>query len=243
MRRLALMVVVVLVLVCLTNPGAVSAEWFGDLYVGGAFTQNHDVTAKFTFAGISTDVTGQDLHFDSSLMGGGRFGYWFDRFPWLGLGLDVSHFEPNIGTQTANFTVNGVSGGSGQADKVGLSVTDIAFDLMLRWPGLVASEQFPKGRLQPYLSVGPAIFIATAKDSDNFGVPDNQSSTNTSLGVQVGTGVTWLLTPNIGIFGEYRFTHFSPQFGFDVATPGFSKTTVETDVNTHHVLFGVSIRF
>lgn len=241
MLRGALMVVVVLA--CMTSPRAASAEWFGDLYVGSAFTQNHDVTARFTFAGNSTDVNGRDLYFDTSLMGGGRFGYWFDALSFLGLGLDVSHFEPNIGTQMASFTVNGVSGGSGQVDKIGLSVTDIAFDLMLRWPGLLASERFPKGRLQPYLTAGPAIFIATAKDSDNFGVPGGQSSTRTSVGVQAGTGVTWMMTPHIGIFGEYRFTHFSPQFGFDVATPGFSKTTVETDVNTHHVLFGLSIRF
>lgn len=230
-------------LACVMGPGAASAEWFGDLYVGGAFTQNHDVPAKFTFLGTTAEVTGQDLHFDTSFVGGGRFGYWFGSVPWLGLGVDVSYFQPDISPQTANFAVNGVSLGSGAVDKVDLSVVDISFDLMLRWPGLIASPQFPKGRLQPYFTIGPAIFVATARDSTNFGFPSNQSSTDTSLGVKVGTGVTFLLTPNIGVFAEYRFTHFSPEFGFDVASPGFSKTIVDTDVNTHHVLAGLSLRF
>jgi opacity protein-like surface antigen len=241
LRKASLIVAVGLA--CVTGPGLASAEWFGDLYLGAAFTQNHDVKAKFTFLGTSADVTGQDLRFDTSVVGGGRFGYWFGALPWLGLGLDVSYFQPDISAQTVNFAVNGISVGSGLSDKIDLSVVDISFDLMLRWPGLMASQQFPTGRLQPYFTVGPAIFIAAAKDSTNFGIPNNQSSTDTSVGVKVGTGVTFMLTRNIGVFGEYRFTHFSPEFGFDVARPGFSKTVVKTDVNTHHLLGGLSVRF
>lgn len=241
MLRRALLIVAV-GLACVSAPGPASAEWFGDLYIGGAFTQNHDVTARFTFAGVSADVTGRDLRFNNSVMGGGRFGYWFDLVPF-GLGLDVSYFQPNISAQTVNFAVNGVGVGPGPSDKIDLSVVDISFDFMVRWPGLLASERFPKGRLQPYFTGGPAIFIATAKDSTNFGLPSNQSSTDTSLGLKVGTGLTWLITPNLGVFAEYRFTHFSPEFGFDVAAPGFSKTTVKTDLNTHHLLMGLGVRF
>jgi len=224
-----------------------SAEWFGDLYLGAAFTQNNDVTAKGTVSGTPFEVTGKDIHFDNSVAGGGRFGYWFNAVPWLGLGLDVSHFQPKISSQTIDttVTVGGVTVDVGPLhfDNVKLSVTDISFDLMLRWPGLMASPQFPKGQLQPYVSLGPAIFIATAKDSTNFGPPNNQSNTDTSVGVQVGGGVTWLFTQNIGIFGEYRFTHFRPEFEFTTALPGFSKSTVNTDVNTHYLIVGVTFRF
>src|SRR5262249_7803052 len=139
----------------------------------------------------------------------------------------------------------GLSANVGQVsfDKVKLDVTDVSFDLMLRWPGLVASPQFPKGRLQPYLTVGPAVFFATAKGSPNVRPPGNQTHHDTTVGVKAGVGTTWMITPHIGIFGEYRFTHFSPKFDFDSDVPGFSKTKVETDVNTHHVLVGVTFRF
>ena len=224
-----------------------SAEWFGDLYLGGSFTQDHDLTAKGTVNGTPFEIVGQNLRFDSSIMGGGRFGYWFNAVPWLGLGLDVSHFDPNVSSQTVNTSVTlagvGANIGPTSFSRVDLSVTDISFDLMLRWHGILASSQFPKGRLQPYITAGPAVFIATAKDSTNFGPPDNQSRTDTSVGAKVGVGTTWMITPNIGIFGEYRFTHFSPTFDFNTQIPGFSKTKVETDVNTHHVLVGVTFRF
>jgi opacity protein-like surface antigen len=223
------------------------AEWFGDLYLGGAFTQNSDLTANGSFNGSPFEITGRDLRFDSSVTGGGRLGYWFETLPWLGLGLDVAYFAPNISAQTVDTSVKlgGLAADVGplQFDNVKLDVTDVSFDLMLRWPGLVASPQFPKGRLQPYLTVGPAVFLATAKDSTNFGPPNNQSSHETSLGVNAGFGTTWMLTPHIGIFGEYRFTHFHPTFDFDSTATGFSKTKVETDVNTHHVLVGVTFRF
>ena len=223
---------VTVVLLVASSVGAVpaSAEWFGDLYLGGAFTQNDDLTAKGSVNGTPFELTARDLRFDSSVTGGGRFGYWFEALPWLGLGLDIAYFAPNVSSQNVdtNVKLGGVSTNVGAVafDKVKVDVTDVSFDLMLRWPGLVASPQFPKGRLQPYLTVGPAI-----------------SSHDTSVGVKAGFGTTWMLTPHIGIIGEYRFTHFSPKFEFDTDVPGFSKTKVETDVNTHHVLVGVTFRF
>ena len=239
--RKASLVVVVLV-ACESIAAPVAAEWFGDLYLGGAFTQGHDLTANLTVFGTPVANTGQDVHFDTSVVGGGRFGYWFTVAPY-GFGLEVSHFQPSISPQTNAFTSNGVSVGTIRTDTVKLSVTEISFDLMLRWPGLIASPLFPQGRLQPYVSLGPAVFIATANDSTNFGPPNDQSNTDTSVGLQVGIGATWFVTQNMGVFGEYRFTRFSPEFEFQNTLPGRSKLKVNTDINTNHLLIGVSFRF
>jgi opacity protein-like surface antigen len=213
--RKASLIVMVLV-ACESIAGSVAAEWFGDLYLGGAFTQSHDLTANFTGFGIPTANTGLDVHFDASVVGGGRFGYWFNVAPY-GFGLEVSHFQPNISPQTNAFTSNGVRLGTIRIDTVKLSVTEISFDLMLRWPGLIASPQYQNGRLQPYVSLGPAVFIATANDSTNFGPPNDQTKTDRSVGLKAGIGTTWLITQNMGVFGEYRFTHFSPEFEFQNA--------------------------
>src|SRR3989442_3060005 len=109
---------------------------------------------------------------------------------------------------------------------------------MLRYP-LMKSAAFPNGQLQPYVTLGPAIFHAHAEDSRNF-EPSNQSDTDTSVGVKVGTGVDWQFTKNIAVFGEYRVTHFIPAFTFRDDIRG--SATLSTDVNTHSLLLADSYR-
>ena len=53
-----------------------AAEWFLDLYGGGSFTQDVDVTIR---NGTTLD---DRIEFDTALVGGGRFGYWL-----TGLGI------------------------------------------------------------------------------------------------------------------------------------------------------------
>lgn len=213
----------------------VSAEWFADFHVGPAFTQDDDVTTDT----LGIKVKFQDLEFDNSVSLGGRFGHWFGPWPYLGVALDVSHFRPDVANQTVTATTLGFSFPGTVVDSFDLQVTEINFDAMLRWP-LLTSNEFPNGQLQPYLTVGPGIFIARLKDTTNFAPPSNQSDTDTSAGVKAGAGVAWQFHQNIAVFGEYRFTHFSPDFRF--TTLGI-KTKVEMDVNTHRVVFGISYRF
>lgn len=225
-------------MVTIAGPGfatPASAEWFVDLYLGGAFTEKHDVDTEFP-AGV---VSALDVSFNKSFTGGLRGGYWlpFDVGPLnFGLGVDFSHFAPNIDRQSTvfcgNFCANGVF------DDVDLSVWVIGFDALLRAP-LLKSAAFPNGQLQPYFRVGPAIFVAHANDRNNFS-PGDQTDSDTSVGVKLGTGVTWLFTRNVGVFGEYRYTHFSPEFTF---RDGGVSANVSTSINTHSLLFGATFRF
>jgi opacity protein-like surface antigen len=61
---------------------------------------------------------------------------------------------------------------------------------------------------------------------------------DTNAGVKVGVGSAWMFNRNLGIFGEYRFSHFSPSYGITVAP-----LTLRNIVNTHQLQFGVSLRF
>ena len=83
---------------------------------------------------------------------------------------------------------------------------------------------------------GPAIFVAHAEDDHNF-QPPRQSNNDTTLGVKVGAGVMWYFTPVVAMFGEYRWTHFHPDFTLA------GVTDLTTDINTHYVLVGVSFHF
>lgn len=69
----------------------------------------------------------------------------------------------------------------------------LGFDAILRQ--LLKSPGFPSGRLQPSLTVGPAILVAHA-DSTNF-----EPSTP-------------LFAKSIAVFGEYRYTHSRPELTF-----------------------------
>jgi outer membrane protein with beta-barrel domain len=203
----------------LTAPPA-SAQWFADVYLEGAYTQRSDVTIKSP----TGDTTIPHERFNTSSGYGGRFGYWFESARYLGLSLDVSHFRPD--------TVPGA------LKRLDLYETPLSFDLMLRWP-LLTTEEIPQGRLQPYLTVGPAVALAEAKDTSNF-TPTDQYKTDFPIGVQGGVGLAWQLYSHVAIFVEYRFTHFRPEFTFR-NSPGPSK--VQFDLNTHFPAAGLSLRF
>src|SRR5262249_53038092 len=130
-------------------------------------------------------------------------------------------------------------GVGGFFDDVALSAWAGGIDAMFRFT-LLKSTAFPIGQLQPYITVGPAVFMAHAEDSDNF-VPSNQHDRDTALGVKVGAVVAWHFTKLIAMFGEYRYTHFRPEFTFVDNAGGI--TDLSSDVNTNSVLVGVSFRF
>ena len=236
-----------------------SAEWFADLYVGPSFTQSEDVVISQP----GFKATLKDVEFANSVSFGGRLGYWFESTPYIGFALDASHFRPDMkkqqvtgcfsGPAAVDFGINGCDPANPLSlVRIDLAVTGISFDALLRWP-LLTSKEFPKGKLQPYLTVGPTIFVARAKDtsknsslSPNF-IPPGQSETDTSVVVKAGTGIAWQFHQNVALFGEYRFTHFAPKFDFKnldaITGVGTVSFPMKTDINTHRAVFGISLRY
>jgi opacity protein-like surface antigen len=98
--------------------------------------------------------------------------------------------------------------------------------LMLRWP-LLVSEDAPKGRLQPYLGGGPA--WAFTWDSDEPGLV---------LGGLVRGGIAVQVFRYLALFTEYRYSLFP---GFEVKHD--RGLDFKADLNTHHVVGGLSFRF
>ena len=218
-----------------------SAEWAIDLYGGYAETQKTDVTETSSLTPVT--LTLKNIKFDGSGTGGGRLGYWFpiSDIASFGLGLDAFYFEANVGQQTVPAQLGNLSGNA-RLNSLKSSVVGIGFDLAKMRLHLARSEQFPNGQVQPYVSVGPALFVATVKDSTTF-TPNNQSDTDTKVGLKVGGGVQFLITQNIGLFGEYRYTYFKTEASFRDTTPPPSTETLSTNVHTHHLIGGISFHF
>jgi Outer membrane protein beta-barrel domain len=190
-----------------------SAEWFLDFYGGGAFTQDADVKLR---GGTTLD---DQVEFDTEATGGGRLGYWFSAIglPWLGVALDVSYFAPKA---------------SGTTIDTRLEVIPISSLAMFRAP-LLASPAFPFGQLQPYIGAGPSLFIADVKiDSPLTG--ERRSDAQAEVGGDLRGGITFLFTPNFGVFAEGRYTFFR-------TNPGGQNT--EFDVETFHALGGLTLRW
>ena len=190
-----------------------AAEWFLDLYGGGSFTQDVDVTIR---NGTTLD---DRIEFDTALVGGGRFGFWLTGLgiPWLGAAVDVSYFAPDA-TATAG--------------RASLEVLPISALLMLRLP-LFTDADVPTGRLQPYIAGGPSVFVSRVEvDTSVFG--DRFSEEQAQLGLDLRAGLTFMLTRNFGVFGEGRYMLFT-------VDPG--SRGPEFDIETFQAIGGVTLRF
>ncbi len=189
----------------------ISAEAFFDLRGGGSFTSDGDVDLKAL--GFSVGGTAE---FEDSGTVGGRGGYWFESVPWVGLALDVSYFAPDI------------ENGGPELDVIPVSPL-----LMLRAP-IASDAEFPHGRFQPFLGIGPGIFITVLEDDSGY------EDTPADVGLDLQAGLRFLATRNISLFLQYRFTSYQAQASDDIA--GISVDT-DIDLDTHHVAGGIGFSF
>jgi opacity protein-like surface antigen len=234
MRRIA-----VLVVLC-GLAGAARAEAFADLYGGSAYTPRSDIVLVVGSPSGPADHTFHDVKWDSSRVYGARAGYWLETAPWYGFGLDVFRFSANVPAQTVDTTISGVTAPA-TLKQIDFSVVSVGFDVLrLRYP-LFASAQFPRGRLDPYLTAGPAIFRVTVTNKGN-GELTTAPASDTVTGYKAAGGLSWGLTKDFGLFGELRYTHFHAEPKLQGTITG-ARVPTRFDLDTWHLLVGGSFRF
>lgn len=190
----------------------VRAEMLIDIYGGASFTSDAYTSSDGISGGAKTS-------YDPSGEVGGRFGYWIDSVPWLGLSLDVSYFSPSVSL-------------FGLAPSI--DVVPVSMLLMLRAP-LLKDERFPSGRLQPYAALGPSAYIASYEEAE-FSFGPKFKDTTATIGLDGRVGLKFLFAPWVGMFAEYRYTYAKP-------TWKDGGTTIQTSLTTNHVLAGVGFHF
>ena len=220
----------------------VRAEFEVDLYGGLAKTENAEVeglkaTVPFSGMGpVTTEKFKTDTSFKDSFTVGGRVTYWIERLPWLGVALDGSYFKAEAKGADIEIPVYGFS-----------------LLMMLRYP-LLPNEQFPKGRLQPYIGIGPEFAFGKAKaEFEENGVTTKIKDNDGGVGVDLRAGILWPLHRHWGIFTEYRFTYldfdqddtkdFEPIDPSDPPEGTYKYKDLETKLTTHYFLVGISFRF
>ncbi len=228
----------------LMSVGATSAraEFVVDLYGGLAKIKDSDVQVRETnvpqlgLGSATSHILKTEGKFKDSFTVGGRVTYWMQRFPWLGTGFDLSYFEADA--------KNG---------KVEIPVYGFSVLVMVRYP-LFSNEQFSRGRLQPYLGVGPQFAFGKVKaEFEENGFKRKIEESEGAFGVDVRTGLLWKLDQHWGIFTEYRFTYlnYNSEDSDNFFCIGYKKDCPESikledfeaKLTTHHFLMGISFRF
>jgi len=166
---------------------------------------------------------------------------WLDPSQPFSLGVDTSRFRVStLGTRPVIATEDPVlSSGPYRLLDSDLLGTAVSFDLKLRWPSSSATGTSGLGAVEPYFSFGPTLFVAGSDNALRLGQPGSRSEGAMSLGLSWGAGLSWRFTRNAELFGGYRFM----QYGRESAFSRGERSSPETDLIGHDVLYGISVRF
>lgn len=160
-------------------------------------------------------MSGRDLA--SSPVWGGKIGYYFPKVSWFGIELEAFYSTPHIEEGPTRVSilpgtvVTGGSVASGTATSIFPGdyfrvITIAPFNLMFR---------YNKARFQPYVGVGPAIFLSRINTTE-VGFQGKQSSTKVGLNVKLGG--EYFFTEHISGYGEVRYNY--TRFEFDATEAG-----------------------
>ena len=166
---------------------------YAETYVAGQFgmTFPQDLTdGDVTQHGFGNFTVG-DQPLKNSLMLGAKLGHYFSRAKWIGIESGLSFANPHIKQGTVTLS-NNIGSASGIFPGVHnrMIIWDVA-TLMFRYPGY---------RLQPYVGIGPALFLAKASGSDDL---PGQSAT--AIGLNAEIGARYYITRSWALFGEGQY--------------------------------------
>jgi len=216
-NQIKAIVFVFLTLLMLLMSNDAFCEWSGDIYLGMHSGQADDMSIKFNGSAVKTYADP-----DTGSIFGGRIGYWFENYSWLGWAVDASASQLDFG-------------------EVDIGVGAISTLLMVRLP-LNASVEFPNGRIQPYLGAGPGFYFGGVSEFIPEAPPAGRVLDDTyySLGIDTRIGICVLIKKSYGLFLEYGYKRFSPSFDSDV--PG-GTLSLEPTFTTHNFVGGISFKF
>ncbi len=162
--------------------------------------------------------------------------YWFGRSRSLGLGVDLSRVQPNASSKLGSAPTVPQGAVAARLIDPELHFDALSFDLKVRWPAPAGTGS---SSLRPYVSFGPALFVARPGDVTALGLLGDRRDVSLSLGVIGGAGLSWQLGENTALFGEYRFT----QSGSSRLLPIGERGALGRDADTSDLLYGISVRF
>lgn len=193
--------------------------------IGKGFTDVEAVDKTDTFP---AGTRFSDLALKSSILYGAKVGHYFQQIPWFGVEFELYNTTPHLKQQPSTLTVPGFAPLQGTTDGNYLRVLTIApINFMLRYPGK---------RVQPYVGVGPGIFLARLKEAEA-----GQTLSSTTVGVNTMVGLRYLLTRHFAVFGEWKYNY--TRMSYDQNLNFIQPFGLKTDYHMHHFVFGAAYLF
>ena len=182
-----------------------------------------------------TQFSDFDLH--NSFLIGAKAGYFSRSIRWFGVEAEVFHTTPHVKQQPVTTTLGSgfIWSDTGTPTSNPIISPGLSFRMITLAP-LNLVFRYPGHRLQPYVAVGPGIFLARLKQ-----LGDSQSSTKLGLNSQVG--LRYFMSRHWALFGEYKFNYVRLDFketnvGRPIGLDGFDATYI-----AHNFVFGVGYHF
>jgi opacity protein-like surface antigen len=207
-------------------------EWYLAAYSGVSYLPSADwKLAKYPppFQGR----TAKNIRYQPGILGGIKFGRYFDAYPWFGVEVETNFSRNRIQANQGRLSPP-VPGGPtnvlGGADW--FMIWDMQVNLLARY-GFFKDKEVNFGRLQPYVGIGPGFEVI-------YGKTDSAKN----FAIEALAGVRYMFTQNIAIFCEYKFS-----YQFDVEYENFligknrPEGTMKFDVPHHRFTLGVSYHF
>ncbi len=285
-RQILLCLAGILALMIITG-GAARAETYTELFIGGVHTENEHIPFSLLHRypnGVSAEncaVPGRiHLAINQSGTAGARLGTWFARegFP----GLDYPQWMRYFGCYM-DFSYHRLNYRPQQLDTVSIdntppvfgmkavpndrhtnrflseaNVFNIAFMASARY-GFFPTDRVPFGRLQPYIGLGPGIFIMDQEvtvqtmsyqaETRMFGKWFNispQSNTSVCLALVGDAGVRWMFTEHLSADLFFRFRRAQPGFTYKYRDPlsaQYASFTMHPTFNIYSIQFGLAYHF
>lgn len=213
-------------------------EWYVAGYTGLSYLPASDWEMSKNFGSLFGNRTAKNIVYQPGILGGIKFGRYFDNFPWFGVEVETNFSRNNIRGNQGRISPpvpGGPTNALGGPDW--FMIWDMQCNLLARC-GFLKDKEIPFGRLQPYIGIGPGFEVIYGKfdSAKNFAI-------------EAQAGVRYMCNKNIGIFIEYKFSYqFAVEYqNFLIAErsdlgpqPG---ATMIFDVPHHRFVVGVSYHF
>ncbi len=182
------------------------------------------------FRGASTQIGMKE-----SLAYGVRVGHYFDRWAWLGIEAELLTATPHVMAGTIAIDTKSQTVGTFREAQSGvhLRMTTGAVSVLARYPGL---------RWQPYIGFGPAVFWGRARGTglscDHRCQGPEVATTSVTPGWTAQAGLRYLVTPHLGLFGEWKYQQTTAHF--DQVR---SLSNLDVSYEAHLLVAGISYHF
>lgn len=207
-------------------------EWYLAAYSGLSYLPPADW--KFVqFPPPYQGKTAKNIVYEPGILGGIKFGRYFDSLPWFGWELETNFSRNRIRGDQGRISP-AVPGGPTNllAGSDWFMIWALQTNLLARY-GVFKDKEVTFGRLQPYVGIGPGLEVI-------YG--GTHAAKNFAL--EALAGLRYMCTQRLAVFCEYKFSY---QFDVDYEQVLIAKSapegTMRFDVPHHRFIIGVSYHF